>query len=117
MKILLTERLINLRERNNWSKTLVAQKLNLNARTYMAYENEEHQPDIKTLIDIANLYNVSLDYLVGNEVKYTKVPTSIKTLAEAVSFLEQHNLGYLVQNKETDAIIELAQTFLFVIKK
>ncbi len=33
------------------------------------WENNIREPDIRTLIKLANYFNVSVDYLIGNEVK------------------------------------------------
>ena len=43
----------------------VAIKLNVTAATYSRYENGLIQPDPKTLLKIANLFNVSIDFLLG----------------------------------------------------
>jgi len=65
-----SERLKNLRERNGWSKTYVADKLQLkNMQTYANYEYGKREPDLEILSKIANLYDVSTDYLLGNNSK------------------------------------------------
>jgi len=38
-------------------------------QTYAGYETGRNEPDVKTLIRIANLYDVSLDHLTGRYVK------------------------------------------------
>jgi len=40
-------------------------KLSVSQSTISAYEVGERTPDLETLINIANLFDVSLDYLVG----------------------------------------------------
>lgn len=63
---ILSERLTQLREEKGWSKTLVAQKLGLkNMATYANYEYGTREPDIDTLKRIASLYDVTIDYLLG----------------------------------------------------
>lgn len=63
-----------LREQQHLTQTKVAQDLNLPKMTYHNYEAERNQPNIETLIKLADYYDVSLDYLVGrnfnNEVGY-----------------------------------------------
>lgn len=62
----LAEKLTELRESRRYSKTEVAEKLNLNSlSTYANWEYGTREPDSKTLIKIAELYNVSVDYLLG----------------------------------------------------
>lgn len=62
-------RLINLREERNWSKTEVARKLGFSSmQRYANYEYGTNEPDATMLKRIANLYAVSVDFLVGNTV-------------------------------------------------
>ncbi len=59
------ERIRNLREDNDYSQMQIAEKLHCSQRTYSYYENGEHNIPTATLIAIADIYNVSIDYLVG----------------------------------------------------
>jgi len=43
----------------------VAKKLDISRTTYAGYEKGYHEPDIETLIKIADLFETSIDYLVG----------------------------------------------------
>lgn len=62
----LSDRLTQLREERNWTKTYVAKKLGLNTLgTYANYEYGTRQPDNELLGKIADLYGVTTDYLLG----------------------------------------------------
>lgn len=52
------------REKELGQKELVA-KLNLSIGTISNYENGVHHPDLNTLCRIADLFNVTTDYLLG----------------------------------------------------
>ena len=45
----------------------IANKLGINRVNYSRYENEQIEPDLETLIQLANFFHVSVDYLIGNE--------------------------------------------------
>ena len=47
----------------------IASKLCLARSTYRNYENNEREPNIETLIKIADYFDVSLDYLCGRQNK------------------------------------------------
>ena len=49
--------------RGKLTKKETARLLGIEEKTYANYENENTEPKIKTLISIADFYNVSLDYL------------------------------------------------------
>lgn len=47
------------------SQKEVAEKINVKADTYRKYEKGTNEPSLDILIDLANFYNVSMDYLTG----------------------------------------------------
>ena len=63
-----------LRKQNNKTQEEMAKFLNTNQRTYGRYELDQSEPNLETLIKLADYYQVSLDYLVGrqfrNEIGY-----------------------------------------------
>ncbi len=65
MKVFLGERLKELRVINGYTQKDVAQKLGINAVTYLHYEKSQRQPTLELLADMAALYDVSIDYLLG----------------------------------------------------
>lgn len=62
----LPERLKLLRKENNYNQKHVAKYLNLAISSYSGYENGVYEPGIDSLIKLANLYNVTTDYLLGH---------------------------------------------------
>lgn len=60
-------RLKEIRKRLGLKQDDVAKYLNISAATYSRYENGIHEPDIETLIKLADFFNVSIDYLLGRE--------------------------------------------------
>lgn len=66
MKSKLAENLESLRVEKGWTKTKVSKILGLPAvSTYANWEYGTREPDAKMLIKIAELYNVSIDFLLG----------------------------------------------------
>ena len=57
-------RLAELRKRKNISQLKLAMELNLNQNSISRYETEEREMDYKTLIAVADYFNVSIDYLL-----------------------------------------------------
>lgn len=57
-------RIRDLREDKDLTQQQVADKLFINRRTYAAYENGINSMTPETLIKIADLYNVSIDYIL-----------------------------------------------------
>lgn len=60
-------RLKQLRQDNGYTQAQLAQKLNLTPKAISFYELEEREPDSQTLKHLSKLFDVSIDYLVGND--------------------------------------------------
>ncbi len=57
------EKIKQLREEANMKQYELAAVLNISPQSVSLYENNYRMPDINTLIQIADFYNVSLDYI------------------------------------------------------
>ena len=58
-------RIAELREDNDVKQVVIAKKLGIKSNTYSDYENGKINIPSDMLVEIADFYNVSLDYLVG----------------------------------------------------
>lgn len=63
------ENLKNLRMSNNLTQQSIANTLNINRSTYNGYEQGVSEPNIETLIKIADYFGCSIDYLVGHQTQ------------------------------------------------
>jgi len=61
----LGKRLKRERERKGWSQLYVAEKLGITNAVLSNYERDYRDPDTDTLTKLADLYDVSIDYLLG----------------------------------------------------
>lgn len=82
---ILSQRLLKLREDQKWPKSYVAEQLGKQLSTYANWEYGIREPDSITLLQIANLYNVSVDYLLGNTIN--PHPPQEKEYKEFVEFI------------------------------
>ena len=58
-------RIRDLREDRDWSQAEVAKKLNMSQTGYSKYETGTNDIPTRVLIQLANLYYTSIDYLLG----------------------------------------------------
>lgn len=58
-------RLKELRQQADISQKDLAALVGISARAFRFYESGEREPNIATLITLADYFNVSLDYLIG----------------------------------------------------
>ena len=65
MELVLYSRMKALRVEKKMTQQQVANALGLNSVTYLRYEKGQHQMPLELLPMIADLFDVSLDYLFG----------------------------------------------------
>lgn len=68
-------RITELRKEKNMSQISLALKLNVSQKTISSYENDKNEPGIDLLCKMADMFRVSVDYLIGrtNIRDYTSV--------------------------------------------
>ena len=67
-------KLYELRNANKITQKQLAETLGVTIRTITNYENGSREPNIATLIALADYFNVSLDYLVGRSESKERLP-------------------------------------------
>ena len=72
IKGIVAKNIIDLRKSNNWTQTELADKLNYSDKAVSKWERAESLPDITVLKRIADLFLVSVDYLLEEEHKPAK---------------------------------------------
>ena len=69
-------RIRNLREDNDLTQQQIADMLYINRRTYAAYENGINSMTPETLCKIADMFNTSVDWLLGRTDEFAPYPKS-----------------------------------------
>lgn len=67
IKSIVAKNITELRLLNNMTQMELAEKINYSDKTVSKWERAESSPDISVLVKIADLFGVSLDYLVRTE--------------------------------------------------
>lgn len=73
----LGERIKRLRQERNWSQAQLAQRLAVHQKQVSGYERNVHVPSVEVLIRLAELLNVSLDYLAFENREDTRSVSQI----------------------------------------
>lgn len=106
-----------LRIKSKFSQKEIAKLLNISQSNYSKYERNEIEPDIQSLIKLADLYHVTVDYLIEHEVPYlidkSAWPESKRELLNIIAELDDFEsekikgiiVGYTQAQKEKPKII------------
>ena len=58
-------RIKQLREENKWTQLELSKKMNCAMSSIAMYENETRKPSMEVLLKLSEIFNCSLDYLLG----------------------------------------------------
>jgi len=61
------DRLIEQRKLNKLTQRKVAESLGITQPSYIRYEKGDSEPTLENLVKLADLFDVSIDYLLGRE--------------------------------------------------
>lgn len=99
---MLGDRIRSLREKNNLTQEQMAKKIGISRGTYAHYEINKRRPDYETLIKIADLFNVSTDYLLKGEEHYKELASEINKRPDArYAAIDGHDF----EDEEKDEIL------------
>lgn len=73
-----------LRKKEKMSQEQLANKLNISPSTVGMYDTAKRQPDNEMITKIANLFNVSTDYLLDNDLKDINISEDNKELVQSL---------------------------------
>ena len=74
-----------LRKEKNMTQESLAEKLNVSNRTVSRWETGSNMPDISMLVEIAELYDVSIPEIINGERKSEKMDKETKETAVAMA--------------------------------
>ena len=95
-----SEKLKKLREENHYTQKYVAKYLNVARSTIAGYETKNRQPSHEKLTILAELFHVSVDYLLDDDI--SEITLSDKSTGSKIRTLSSHPIftAYLILLKK-----------------
>lgn len=75
-------RLKELRKAHRYKQTEIAEMLSCSQGVYSRYENEEREPPFDIIKKLADIYSVTVDYLMGRDETTTEISPIEKSPAD-----------------------------------
>lgn len=110
------ERIISLREEHGWTQKELAKRVTINVSVMNRIEANERPLKDYEVVLLANVFNVSADYLLGRSAINT-MPTRIAEEATALCETQQHVVNRLLRledgafEKQPEEIAEMLEHF------
>ena len=113
---ILSIRLKIARNKIGWTQEKVANKLNISIGTLSGYERGYRNPNYEMITKLANLYNVSNDWLFGetddpNPSKTKKVPNKLHDDKKTKEKMELNDIFDKLPEEEREYLLMIAKVF------
>ena len=108
----------SLRIREGINQNELAKKLGISRSAISMYENGKREPDISTLEQIADFFNVDMNYLTGSKREVEEYYTDLKTKQIAQEIFENKELRALFDagNNATPEDLNIVKNLLLQLK-
>lgn len=90
------KRIKELRNEKGWNQEVFAEKTYVSRQTISSWENDKSYPDIKSLLLMSELFEVSLDDLIKGDVVEMKKEISNETIREFNKWSNILAVGFLI---------------------
>ena len=100
-KMILADKIILERKKNGWSQEELADKLGVTRQAVSKWEGAQSIPDIQRILEMSRLFNVTVDYLIKEEIEVAEAndENEIKMGAKRVTMEDAND--FLQVKKET----------------
>lgn len=98
--MILADKITMERKKNGWSQEELAEKLSVSRQAVSKWESAQSVPDLQRIIRMAELFGVSTDYLLRDEIEEVSVP-EVANRAEEITPVRR------VSMEEANAFLEM----------
>lgn len=111
--MILADKIIRLRKKNGWSQEELAEKMNVSRQAVSKWEAAQTTPDLEKILHLGNLFGVTTDYLLKDEIEDEEFTEGIDEALVRKITLAEANV-YIEQRKDASVKIAVA-TFLCIL--
>jgi len=112
--MILADKIINERKKNGWSQEELAQRLSVSRQSISKWEGAQAVPDLQKIIKMAELFGVTTDYLLKDEIEAEETSDYTESTVKDGVALRKVTMGeanaYLETVRETAPMTALGVT-------
>ena len=97
--MILAEKIINLRKKNGWSQEELAEKLGVTRQSISKYEGAQSIPDLDKILKLSEIFGVTTDYLIKDELEEEEYAPSLMQENESESDRSVHKVTMEMANE------------------
>lgn len=97
--MILADKIINLRKKNGWSQEELAEKLGVTRQSISKYEGAQSIPDLDKILKLSEIFGVTTDYLIKDELEEEEYAPSQMQENESESDRSVHKVTVEMANE------------------
>ena len=97
--MILADKIINLRKKNGWSQEELAEKLGVTRQSISKYEGAQSIPDLDKILKLSEIFGVTTDYLIKDELEEEEYAASQMQDNESESDRSVHKVTMEMANE------------------
>ncbi len=101
--MILADKIIDLRKKNGWSQEELAEKLGVSRQSVSKWESAQSVPDMGRILQLSQIFGVSTDYLLKDEIEAPAVSPSAQAEESSARTLGMEEANAFLRVKETNA--------------
>ena len=105
--MILADKIIENRKKNGWSQEELAEKLGVSRQSVSKWEGAQAVPDMKKIVQLSELFSVSTDYLLRDEIETPSLPESAPVdsgIEETVRLVDLEEASAFLEHNENAAV-------------
>lgn len=104
-----------LRNEKSFTQEQLAEMLNVSSRTVSRWETGRNMPDISLLVEIAELYDISIPEIINGERKSEKMNEEVKEVAETMADYAGAEKETIVKDIRSLSLVGVGALAVFII--
>ena len=113
--MIFADKLIQLRKQKGWSQEELAEKMEVTRQSVSKWESAQSVPDIERILQLSDIFDVSLDYLLKNNEDINEQILSADEKPEAYKAIDLTEAKSFIEAKKSTAVPVAIGVFLCVI--
>ncbi len=106
--MIFADKLIDLRKKNGWSQEELTEKLNVSRQAVSKWEGTLSIPDMSRIIQLSELFGVSTDYLLKDNLEQPEVTQESDETSSARTISMEEANAFLAIKEENSRLVALA---------
>lgn len=101
--MIFADKLMDLRKKNGWSQEELAEKLNVSRQAVSKWESAQSVPDMSRIIQLSELFGVSTDYLLKDELEQAEVSGETTVADSLTRTVDMEEASAFLKTKEENS--------------